>query len=224
MISKISLFQRIVSVCCQIIWHGGSSSTYGFIWRCTWTMTSENRILHSIAIHYSCTLFIYLVLSEGDPSWYFILHTRTLFQWRLEHKPQLARDLVYNVLSGFVQSLHLKPLTWKAYIFCCGVIRSHTWEFGIVPWSLFRCFLLSCFLCKMLKIELSCLGPELLAWLKWSLSPQKHGISAVFGDSGGEWMGSMPTDTCGHLGGAGGLWNSDCKTTGPSTLPVVLDS
>ena len=120
MISKISLFQRNISVYRQIIWHGGSSSTYGFIWRCTWTMTSENRILHSIAIHYSCTLFIYLVLSEGDPSWYFILHTRTPFQWRLEHKPQLARDLsiqcliwlcaIFSFKTAYLKGLYL--LLW----------------------------------------------------------------------------------------------------------------
>ena len=39
---------------------------------------SKNRVLHTIAILYRCTLFISLVLNEGDPSWYFILHTRTV--------------------------------------------------------------------------------------------------------------------------------------------------
>lgn len=59
---------------------------------------SKNRVLHTIAILYRCTLFISLVLNEGDPSWYFILHTRTRFQWRLEDKPQLARDLSIQCL------------------------------------------------------------------------------------------------------------------------------
>lgn len=117
MISKISLFQRNISVYRQIIWHGGSSSTYRFLGRRTWTMTPTNRVLHSLAIHSRCTLFIYLVIR---PFMVFYSSHQNTFQWRLEHKPQLARDLsiqcliwlcaIFSFKTAYLKGLYL--LLW----------------------------------------------------------------------------------------------------------------
>lgn len=143
------------------------------------------------------------------------------FQWRLEDKPQLARDLSIQCLIWLCAISSFKTTCLKGLyllLWCHQKLHLRIWHYSLELIQMFSFKLL--FVCKMLKIKLSCLGPELLIWLKWSLSPQKHGISAVSGgDSGGKRMWSMPSDACGHLGGAWGLWNSDCRTTGPSTLP-----